>query len=277
MNNKLIYFDNINSTFPDPEIISVVKSTLESGAGNPSSHIHSAGILAGQILDKARENVAALIGADADAIIFTSGATESNNLAISGFMKAYLNYRLVVSEIEHYSIINQARKFKSEGRDVVFLKVNETGLIDLSCLESALKAGPALVSISPANPEIGTIQDIERIGQICRAHNAILHYDATAAASILQFDTVKMGIGLLTLSGHNMYAPMGIGALYVSRQIRIAPIFDGGNQQMGIRPGTENLSGAAALGVASKLILSNREKWNEDLTTLGQKLWNSLA
>jgi cysteine desulfurase len=277
MNENLIYFDNINTTFPDPEIIAMIQKILGSQVGNPSSHIHSAGIRAGLILDDAREKVGALIKAESNSIIFTSGATESNNLGITGFIKANPDYRLAVSEIEHYSIVNQARHLKSAGHQVIFLKVDQDGLVNLNELESTVQKGPTLVSIAPANPEIGTIQDIDTIGQICRKYHAVLHCDATSSAALLEIDVDKIGISLLTLSGHNMYGPTGIGALYIGSNIRISPLFDGGNQQLGIRPGTENVSGAAAMGEAAKLIMARHVEWNDRLQMIGRKLWKGIS
>jgi cysteine desulfurase len=277
MNDRLVYFDNINATFPDLDVIRIIDEVLYSKAGNPASHIHSAGINAGRILDKARSKVAALIAGRPESIIFTSGATESNNLAISGFMKANPDHRLAVAEIEHFSIINQARKMQGQGARIDHIKVDASGRIDLDRLRGIVRTGPTLVSVAPANPEIGTIQDLGVISDICGQHGAVLHCDATAAAAFMEIDVAGSGIGLLTLSGHNMYGPMGIGALYVAENVRIAPLFEGGNQQLGMRPGTENLSGAAGMGEACALVMKNQQEWNERLFAIGQKLWKGLA
>ncbi|HBC45874.1 MAG TPA: cysteine desulfurase [candidate division Zixibacteria bacterium] len=275
MAERFVYFDNINTTFPDSAVIEVLNEALTSRAGNPSSHIHSAGISAARILDQARGQVASLIGADASSIIFTSGSTEANNLAISGFIKANQNHQLVVSSIEHFSILNQANRLKRNGQKVTFLDVDQGGLVITEQLEAALKAGPALVSIAMANPEIGVIQDITQIGEICRKYGATFHCDATTAAAMLEIDIKAQNIDLLTLSGHNMYAPVGVGALYAGKQI--AALFEGGNQEMGLRPGTENFAGAASMGKACELIAQNRVQWDKELTRLGQRLWDGLA
>jgi cysteine desulfurase len=275
MGERFVYFDNINTTFPDPAVVEALTNVMTSHAGNPSSQIHSAGIAAGEILDVARQKAATLINAETNKIIFTSGATESNNLAISGFIKANPNYNVVVSNIEHFSIINQAARLKREGHKVSFLDVDTNGLIDCTQLEALLKKGPSLVSIALANPEIGTIQDIDQIGDICLKHNAVLHCDATGAASMLEIDVRAKHISLLTLSGHNIYAPVGIGALYVGKNI--SPLFDGGNQEMGIRPGTENFPAAAAMGEACAMIAKDRNQWNQNLSYLGKRLWDGLS
>jgi cysteine desulfurase len=277
MAERLIYFDNINTTFPDPSVIETMRDVLMSDSGNPSSHIHSAGIAAAGYLDSAREKVAGLIGARANSVIFTSGATESNNLAIRGFIKANPDYQLVTSNIEHYSIINQASRLKREGHQVVTLAVDHDGILNCNELEKVLQKGPSLVSIAPANPEIGIVQDMARIGEVCRKNDAELHCDATAAATMLKLHVDKMNIDLLTLSGHNMYAPAGIGALYINEKIGIAPLFDGGNQEQGLRPGTENYPAAAAMGQACEIIMKNREQWNEELSRLGKRLQDGLT
>jgi len=277
MIDKFIYFDNINSTFPDDEVIAAMESVLHSRSGNPSAHIHAAGIRAAGILDEARARVASLIAAQPDSMIFTSGATESNNLAIGGFLEANPQYRLAVLSIEHFSIVNQARSWKARGRRVDFIDVDNAGLANLNQLEDYIKTGPALISISFANPEIGTIQHIDKIGQLCKKHGAIFHCDATAAASTEKIDIRQMGIDLLTLSGHNMYAPSGIGALYVGNEISLHSLFEGGNQERGIRPGTENLAGAAGLGKACELVNANRSAWSEQASQLGYRLWNGLS
>jgi cysteine desulfurase len=277
MAERFIFFDNINTTFPDSSVVEIMAKVLTSNSGNPSSHIHSAGIAAAGFLDTAREKVAALIGANANSIIFTSGATESNNLAIRGFVKTNPDYQLVTSNIEHYSIANQASSLKRDGHQVNVLAADQNGFINLGALETAVKSAPSLVSIAPANPEIGVVQDIAGIGEICKKNNAVLHCDATAAAAMLKLDVNKMNIDMLTLSGHNMYAPTGIGALHVNEKIGIAPLIDGGNQERGLRPGTENYPAAAAMGKACEIIMNNREQWNEELARLGRRLWDGLA
>ncbi len=276
MAEKNIYFDNINTTFPDPEAVKAMLDVLQSHHGNPSSHIHQAGIKAGLILDDARLKVANFLHAAPENIVFTSGATESNNLAISGFLSANQEYQLAVSEIEHYSIINQARRLSQNGINVVFLDVEKSGLLDLANFEKAIKARPTLVSVGLANPEIGTIQDYDSISGICKKHGAIFHCDATSAASSIPIDIQKSGFDLLTLSGHNLYGPMGVGALYIAPKIRISPLWDGGNQEYGIRPGTEDLPGIAAMGEACNQLQGKMTQINEHLTKLGKKLWNGL-
>lgn len=277
MPDRFIYFDNINTTFPDMEVIASIERALHSQLGNPSAHIHSAGIGAARLLDNSKANVAILIGAQPESIIFTSGATEANNLAISGFMGANPDHQLGVLSIEHFSIINQARKMKLGGRKVLFVDVDQTGMADLEQLEKFVQSGPTLVSIAYANPEIGTIQPVEQIGRICRDHGATYHCDATVAASTQSIDVGKLGIDLLTLSGHNMYGPTGIGALFIGKGVNLHSLFEGGNQEHGIRPGTENVVGAVGLGKACELAKANLENWSGRLSALSSRLWQGLS
>jgi len=253
-----------------------MSEVLSSGLGNPSSHIHSAGVAAGKIIDEAREKTSALIGASPESVIFTSGATESNNLAITGFLKANPDFGFVCSNIEHFSVLNQIRSLRDNEVNTAVLEVDDYGLVDLDMLEKALENNPAIVSLSIANPEIGTLQEIEEISDICRRNGSILHSDATAAAGLIEIDASKMGIDLLTLSAHNMYGPPGVGALYVKENIRLASIFEGGNQESGIRPGTENVPGIAGMGEACDIIKDDIKSHRDRLKNLGTDLWKSL-
>jgi cysteine desulfurase len=176
---KFVYFDNINTSFPAPQVVRKINDVLNSRLGNPSSHIHSAGIAAGKIVDEARENVAALIGAPVETIIFTSGATEANNLAIAGFIKVNPGFAFVSSNIEHFSVLNQIRSLRKMGIRTITLKVDGYGLVDLTLLEKAVEDYPSIVSIALANPEIGTMQDVGKISEICHRNKSVLHTDAT--------------------------------------------------------------------------------------------------
>lgn len=273
---KFAYFDNINTTFPDPRVIRKINEVLSSRLGNPSSHIHSTGVAAGRIIDEAREKVSALIGASPENLIFTSGATESNNLAITGFLKANPDFGFITSNIEHFSVLNQVRSLRNDDIDISVLEVDRYGLVDPEMLEKALENNPSIVSLSIANPEIGTMQDIEKISDICHRHGSILHSDTTAAAGLIEIDVDKMGIDLLTLSAHNLYGPAGVGALYVNKNIKLASIFEGGNQESGVRPGTENVPGIAGMGEACDMIKNDLKSHEERLKNLRNNLWKSL-
>jgi len=274
---KFVYFDNINNTKVAPEVIIAINKILESNPGNPSSHVHTAGINAGIIIEEARAKVADLLNVPPKTIIFTSGATESNSLAIQGFLNANSEYNFVTSNIEHFSILNQARKIRLTGKSVEILPVNIDGLINLNLLKSVLSTGPALVSIAVANPEIGTIQEIEAISDICHNAKSILHCDATAAAGFMNLNISDLGIDLLTLSAHNMHGPSGVGALYVKDKLNLNSFLDGGNQERGIRPGTENLSGIAGFGEACLLAKKELPERIEYLNRISEKLWSGIS
>jgi cysteine desulfurase len=274
---RIIFFDNTNTTFPDPEVVETINGTLTSGLGNPSSHVHTAGIKAGEILDKAREQVSEFINSSSGEIVFTSGATESNNVAISGFLRANRDYQYAFSPIEHFSILNQAGELRDRGAKVRTIDVDSSGVVDLSCLETMVKQKRTIVSVALANPEIGTIQDIRTISEICHRHGAVLHSDCTAAGSLINIDVAELRIDLLTLSAHNMYGPMGVGALYVAPGVRISPLFGGGNQEGGVRPGTENVPGIAGMGEACRIAMEGLESYRDHLSRLGRRLWRGLA
>jgi len=274
---RFIFFDNINTTFPDPEVIDIINKTLVSRLGNPSSHVHSAGISAGAAIDAAREKVSSLINASGGSVVFTSGATESNNLAVRGFFAANPRFQFAFPAIEHYSIMNQAVDLRKNNVKVKTISIDSSGIVDLDSLEEIVRGHPAFISVAPANPEIGTVQDVPAISEICRRNGAVLHCDATAAAGLMELDVAEMGIDLLTLSAHNMYGPMGVGALYIGKNINISPLFAGGNQESGIRPGTENIAGIAGMGQACRIVKDGIESYRDHLKRLGLRLWRGLA
>jgi len=274
---QFIFFDNINTTFPDPEVVDIINKTLTARLGNPSSHVHSAGIAAAAVIDTAREKVSSLIGAGNGTITFTSGATESNNLAISGFLRANSRFQFAFPPVEHFSVINQAFELRKSGVKVRNIEIDSTGIVDLNCLERTISEQRTLVSIAFANPEIGTTQDMPAISEICRQHGAVLHCDCTAAAGLMEINASEMGIGLLTLSGHNLYGPAGVGALFIADDVKIAPLFFGGNQEGGLRPGMENVPGIAGMGEACRIAKDGIESYRDYLRKLGRKLWDGLA
>jgi len=273
---RLIFLDNINTTFPDPEVVDIMAKTLGSNLGNPASHVHSAGINAGLVIDGAREEVSKLINLTSGSLLFTSGATESNNMAIRGFFEANRDFNFAATPIEHFSILNQTAWLRNRHITTSLIDIDSTGTVDLDSLEEIVKKHRTLVSIALANPEIGTIQDISAISRICLQYGAVLHCDCTAAAVLVPIDIDSMGIDMLTMSAHNIYGPMGVGALYVGKNIGIAPIFAGGNQESGLRPGTENVPGIAGMGAACRVVRDGIETYRDTLTRLGRKLWRGL-
>lgn len=262
----------------DSRAIEAMLPYMKTSYGNPSS-LHVAGQEAKRALDEARIKVAELINAEkAESIIFTSGATESNNLAIKGFANRNKDKgtKIITSSVEHMSVVNPVKFLSTKGFDVVFLPVDEFGLLDLDRLEKELTGKTILVSIVYANGEIGTIEPIGEISKIVHSRNAILHVDATTAAGQVPIDVQALGIDLLTLSSNDMYGPKGVGALYLKDGIRIEPQFQGGGQEKGLRSGTENIPGIVAFGKAAEIAKAEMQTNAEKLTKLRDRLIEGL-
>ncbi len=242
--------------------------------GNPSS-IHSFGLEARNIVEEARNKIAELINSDSSEIVFTSGATEANNLAIIGY--AMRNKRrgkhIVVSAVEHISIINSAKFLMKNGFEVDYAPVDKYGKVKLDELEGLIRDDTILVSIQHANPEIGTIQDIEKIREIVRV---ALHVDATASLGRIEVDVEKLGADMLTLSSNDIYGPRGTGALYLKKGVRINPIILGGGQESGMRGGTENVPGIAGFGKAAEIVRDEWKKESEKLKEMRNRLIDGL-
>jgi cysteine desulfurase len=248
-----VYLDNQATTRLDPRVLEAMLPCLTDGFGNAASIQHRAGQSAAAAVGVAREQVAELIGADRREIILTSGATESNNLAIKGLAdSAPERRRIITSPTEHPSVLEVVQKLNSGGFDTVVLPVDRHGVVDLDALRQALGVPTLLVSVMAANNEIGTLGPIDEIGRLTREHGALFHCDAAQAVGKLPIDVDAVGIDLLSLSAHKMYGPKGAGALYVRRdvQARLAPIFEGGGHENGLRSGTVNVPGAVGLGAA---------------------------
>jgi cysteine desulfurase len=246
--------------------------------GNPSS-LHSSGQEAKKALDEARKKVAELINAEkTESIIFTSGATESNNLAIKGTVNRNKDKgtKIITSSVEHMSVVNSVKYLTTKGFEAFFLPVDKFGTVDLNSLEKELTEKTVLVSIVYANGEIGTIQPIPEISKIVHSKKAYLHVDATAAAGQVPIDVQTLGIDLLTISSNDMYGPKGIGALYVKEGIRIEPLFHGGGQEKGLRSGTENIPGIIGFGKAAEIAKQEMQTNIEKLTKLRDRLIEGL-
>jgi cysteine desulfurase len=275
---KKIYMDHVAGKPVDPRVIEAIMPFIKDFYGNPSS-IHSFGHGPKKALEEARAKIAKLINAEKhESIIFTSGATESNNLAIKGV--AYRNMdkgkHVIASSIEHMSVINPCKYLKTIGFDVTFLPVDKYGLVDLDSLERELREETVLVSIQYANSEIGTVQPIREISQIVHRKNAYLHVDATAANGQIPIDVQKDGIDLLTLSSNDMYGPRGVGALYIRSGVHIEPIIHGGGQERGLRSGTENVPGIVGFGKAAEIAVNEMQAESERLSRLRDKLIKGL-
>ena len=258
----------------DPRMIEAMLPYMKSLYGNPSS-IHSFGQEARQALDEARTKVAELINAERkESIFFTSGATESNNMAIKGvaFRNKDRGTHIITSSIEHMSVLNPCKFLTTKGFKVTFLPVDQHGFVDLKSLEEELDNETILVSIMYANGEIGTIQPIKEISQIAHSKNAYLHVDATAANGQVPIDVKDEGIDLLTISSNDMYGPKGAGALYIKKGTRIEPMIHGGGQERGLRSGTENLPSIVGFGKAAEIAKKEMPIESERLKKLRDKL-----
>jgi cysteine desulfurase len=250
-----VYLDYAGFAPVDPRVLAVMRPFLEAGIGNPSAR-HSLGAEARESLDAARLKVGRLCGGAPGGVIFTSGATEANNLAIKGVALRSRSgaSRIVLSAIEHISVINACRDLEKAGVSLCFVPVDGDGRVDPATLRSALTADTALVSIGAANAEIGTVQPLKEIGQAARAAGVPLHVDGVGALGRVPLNVETIGIDLLTISGNDLYGPPGSGALWIRPGLRIHPQMLGGGQEGGYRSGTENLPGAVGLGVAAELM-----------------------
>jgi len=262
----------------DPRVLKAMVPYMKSLYGNPSS-VHSFGQEARRGIEEARTKVAELINAERkESIIFTSGATESNNMAIKGV--AYRNKdrgaHIITSSIEHMSVLNPCKFLMTKGFKVTFLQVDQHGFVDLKSLEKELTSETILVSIMYANGEIGTIQPIKKISQIVHGKNAYLHVDAAAANGQGPIDVNDEGIDLLTISSNDMYGPKGVGALYIRKGTRLKPSIHGGGQERGLRSGTENLPGIVGFGKAAEIAKEEMPTESGRLKTLRDKLIKGL-
>ena len=258
MNKKPIYMDNHATTPCDPRVVEAMLPYLSDHFGNASSRNHAYGWTAEEAVDYAREQVAALIGATPREIIFTSGATESDNMALKGCMEFYAEKgkHLITSPIEHKAIIDSARWLERNGYEVTWLPVGTDGLVDPQDVEAAIRPDTVMVSLMHGNNEIGVLNPVTEIGAICKKHGVLFHTDAAQTIGRLPIDVNDMGIDLLSLSGHKMYGPKGIGALYVRRKsprVRLAPLLHGGGHERGMRSGTLPVHQIVGLGKAAEL------------------------
>jgi len=275
---KQIYMDHTAGRPVDSRVVEAMRPYMQSFYGNPSS-LHSSSQLSRQALEEARAKVAELINAERkETIIFTSGATESNNLAIKGVAERSKNSgkHIITSSIEHMSVRNPCKYLLTQGFSITFLPVDGYGFVSLESLEKELTDQTILVSIMYANGEIGTIQRIKEISEIVHTKKAYLHVDATAANGQIPIDVQHEGIDLLTLSSNDMYGPKGIGALYIKDGVRISPLIHGGGQERGLRSGTENLPSMVGFGKAAEIAKKEMQMESERLKKLRDRLINGL-
>lgn len=261
---SVIYLDNNATTKVDEAVLAAMLPYLTELYGNPSS-MHTFGGQVGKAVKEAREQVAALLGAESTEIIFTSCGTEGNNSAIRAALAARPNKtHIVTTQVEHAAVLNQCKQLESQGYTVTYLSVDSQAQIDLAELEAALTGNTALVSIMYANNETGVVFPIEQIGQIVKENGAIFHVDAVQAVGKIPLNMKNSTVDMLTLSGHKLHAPKGLGALYVRKGVRFRPMLIGGHQERGRRAGTENVPGIIALGKASELALQHLDNVMEE-------------
>ncbi len=272
-----IYMDHAATTPVRPEVVEAMLPYFSSEFGNASS-VYGWGRRAHQALDGARDQVSELLGAQANEIIFTSGGSEGANLAIKGVAWAYQTKgkHIITSAVEHHAVLDAALWLKKHGFDVTVLPVDEEGLVSPTDVEEALRPDTILVSIMHANNEVGTIQPISEIGAIVRKHGAYFHTDAVQSAGVLDINVEELGVDLLSLSGHKLYGPKGVGALYVRKGVRLDPLIHGGAQERRRRAGTENVAAIVGLARAFALARAERVQENERLVKLRDRLIEGL-
>ncbi|AYD45928.1 MULTISPECIES: IscS subfamily cysteine desulfurase [Yersinia] len=277
-----IYLDYAATTPVDPRVAEKMMQylTLDGIFGNPASRSHKFGWQAEEAVDIARNDIAALVGADPREIVFTSGATESDNLAIKGAANFYQKKgkHIITCKTEHKAVLDTCRQLEREGFEVTYLAPQSNGIIDLKQLEAAMREDTILVSIMHVNNEIGVVQDIAAIGEMCRSRGIIFHVDATQSVGKLPIDLSQLKVDLMSFSAHKVYGPMGIGALFVRRKprIRIEAQQHGGGHERGMRSGTLPVHQIAGMGEAYRIAKEEMESEAARLRSLRLRLWNGL-
>jgi cysteine desulfurase len=273
MKKKLVYLDYAATTPVDPAVFAAMKPYFSEKFGNPMS-IHFFGRVAEEALDKARQTIADFLGCSSGEVIFTSGATESNNLAIRGILKSYYSANqkkphIITSQIEHHCVLNTCQELEKEGLvEITYLPVYKDGVVKIADVKKALKSNTILVSVMYVNNEIGTVQPITEIGKLIKEEKAkfggssypLFHTDATQAVNYFDCHVEKLGVDLLSISGHKIYGPKGVGALYVRKNTPLRHIQSGGDQERKMRAGTHNVPGIVGLGEAIQQLKSQKSK-----------------
>jgi len=274
---RKVYLDNAAATPLLPEVREAMMPYLGEVFGNPSC-IHEWGDGAREAIETARAQVAQLIGTNAEEIIFTGSGTESNNFAVKGLTLAQQKKgkHVVVSAIEHFSVLHSARTLEKWGFELSLVPVDKYGVVDPEDVRRSIRKDTVLVSVMHANGEVGTIEPIREIAQITREKNVVFHTDAVATAGTIPVDVKELGVDALSLAGNQFYGPKGVGALWVRKGVRIMPLLDGGVQEGGRRAGTEDIPAIAGLGKAAELARTNMTARTEHLTRLRNRLLTEL-
>lgn len=273
-----IYLDHAATTPVDEAVTRAMVAVLENGYGNPSS-VHAPGREARQRVSEAREKVAQLLGARPEEIVFTSGGTEADNLALVGVARACRERgdHIVTTQVEHHAVLETCRALEAEGFRTTYVPVDSHGMVDPQAVAEALTPRTVLVSVMLANNEVGTLQPVARIADLVRPRGVYLHTDAVQAVGQVPVAVEELGVDLLSLSAHKMYGPKGVGALYVRRGVPLSPLLHGGGQERGRRSGTENVPGIVGLGKAAQLAHSEQPERQRGLTALRERLIRGLA
>ena len=273
---KQIYMDHHATTPLAQEVLETMMPTFMEDFGNPSSNTHEYGHRARVLVENARQQVARLINAKSpDEIIFTSGATEADNLALKGLVNADVsasNRNILSISIEHKAILDPLARLQKQGVQIRFVKIDEYGVVDLNDLERKIDAQTLLITIQMANSEIGTIQPVHEIGALARKHGIPFHTDAVQALGKIDVDVQRDAIDMLSISAHKMYGPKGVGALYVRKGLKLTPILDGGGHERGMRSGTLNVPGIVGLGKAAEIAKRDRQSEYDRLLALRNRL-----
>ena len=281
MLNLPVYLDHNATTACDPRVVELMLPYFTGKFGNAASRHHSFGWEAAAAVELAREQVAALIGAEPNEIIFTSGATESDNLALKGVWETFSarGNHIITSNIEHKAVLDTCKHLEKLGAEVTYLEVNPDGLIDTEMLEAAIKPTTILISLMYANNEIGTVMPVREISRISRKHGVLFFTDAAHAVGKIPVDVNQDGIDIMAFTAHKIYGPKGIGALYVRRRnprVKLTAQMDGGGHERGMRSGTLNVPGIVGLGKACDLCLEEMSRDAVRLSRLRDKLENAL-
>lgn len=277
-----IYMDHNATTPVDPRVVEAMQPYLNEQFGNASSNSHSYGWLAQAAVAKARAQVAALLGCAPREVLWTSGATESNNMAILGVSRAFKTqkHHIVTQATEHKAILEVCEAAVEWGAEITVLGVNKDGLVDVVELEKALRPETVLVSIMAANNEVGTIQSLREIAELCRARKVIFHTDAAQGIGKLAMDLKTLPVDMVSISGHKIYGPKGVGALVLrptNRTFELKPIFFGGEQERGLRPGTLNVAGIVGLGMACQLLQENMSEESARLRRFQERILSAVT
>ncbi len=273
---KRIYLDHAATTPLDARVLKEMEPYFLENYGNASS-LHSFGREAREAVEKSREAVAKILNAKPDEIVFNSGGTEGDNTALRGVIKASKTKRIVTSKIEHHAVEHTSKELEKEGAEVEFVEVDSEGFVDVAAIEKALAKETAIASIMHANNEIGTIEPIAEIGEMCREKGTIFHTDAVQSVGKEKIDVEKMNIDLLSASGHKFYGPKGVGFMYIKKGTKILPILHGGGHEKGMRSGTENVAGIVGLAKALEIAENEREKETAREKKLAERLVKGIS